>query len=295
MNCHDVQVTSTPADTPPDIREFFNRTTDYWDTLYEGRALIHRQMNDRKTTVLSEVQRLSRGHQLKILDLGCGTGILTQSLLEKGHYVAGLDCSENMLARLRQSVGGTFGKRFLGAIQAGVSHTPFQDGQFDLILCVGVIQYQHGENGVLKEISRLLKTGGHCILTLPNLLTVGHLTDPVYGLRFIQRLYRRLLFRTEPCAGTTGAFRIVGSLDGAEPYNKKYLKWEILPAIKKHGLELRKEIGYGFGPATFVGRALLPDKLSSRISDAITSMSKRPCMAWLLYFANRWVFVTQKV
>ena len=277
------------------VQEFFDRTTDYWETLYDGSTFIHRHMRDRKEIVLAEVEQISRGRQLTVLDLGCGTGVLTRSLLQQGHYVAGVDCAENMLVRLRRGANESSGGRFLGAIQATVTDTPFKDAQFDLVLCVGVIQYQRNEDDVLREISRVVRTGGHCVLTMPNLLTVSHLTDPLYGMRFIQRLWTRLFLQSQPCAGTHGAFRVVGEYGGAEPCNKKFLKWEIASALSRHKLELRREVGYGFGPLTFAGRELLPDHLSIRFSNAVNSVARRRGMRCLSYVANRWVFVVQKI
>lgn len=283
------------TDPTVDVQEFFDRTTEYWDTLYQGSTFVNRHMRDRKEIVLAEVQRISHGRQLKVLDLGCGTGILTRSLLEGGHRVAGVDCSYNMLAALRDGAEGSWGERFLGAFQAGVTDTPFQNEEFDLVLCIGVIQYQQNEDDVLREIGRVVKTGGHCVFTVPNLLTVAHLTDPLYGLRFIKRLWTRLFLRAEPWAGPHGVFRMVGDHGGKEPYNKKYLKLEITSALERHRLQLRKEIGYGFGPLTFISKELLPDRLSIHLSEAVNSIARQPGMKWLSYFANRWVFVVQKL
>lgn len=283
------------TNSPETIQEFFDRTTDYWDTLYGGTTFIHRHMQDRKAIVLAEVEQISHGRPLTVLDMGCGTGVLTRSLLERGHRVAGVDCAGNMLARLRRCTSQCPGERFLGVIQASVCATPFQDGQFDLVLCVGVIQYQQNEDGILKEISRLTRTGGYCVLTVPNLLTVAHLTDPIYGMRLFNRLWTRVFLKSEPCAGAHGAFRVVGEHGGAEPCNKKYLQWEIVPALARHGLILRKEIGYGFGPLTLGGRELVPDRISIRLSKAVDSLARCRGMKWLSYLANRWIFVVQKV
>jgi ubiquinone/menaquinone biosynthesis C-methylase UbiE len=277
------------------VQEFFDRTADYWDTLYQGGTFIHRHMRDRKEIVLAEVERIAHGRQLAVLDLGCGTGILTRSLLEKGHHVASVDCSQNMLARLRESADGPLGERFLGAFQAGVCDTPFQNERFDLVLCIGVIQYQQDEDDVLKEIVRVVKTGGYCVFTVPNLLTVAHLTDPLYGLRLVKRLWTRLVAEVEPRAGLHGAFRVVGDHGGTEPYNKKYLKWEIISALERHRLRLRQETGYGFEPLPFAGRECLPDCISISLSNTVTSITQLPRMKWLSHFANRWVFVVQKL
>lgn len=277
------------------IQEFFDKTTDYWDTLYDGTTFLHRHMRKRKAIVLAEVEQISRGRPLTVLDLGCGTGALTRSLLERGHRVAAVDCAGNMLTRLRRCTKGSAGDHLLGAIQACVSATPFPDSQFDLVVCVGVIQYQQNEDEVLTEISRVMQTDGYCVLTVPNLLTVTHLTDPIYGLRFFKRLWTRVFLKSEPGASVHGAFRVVGDHGGVQPHNKKYPEWEIVSALSRHRLKLQKTIGYGFGPLTLLGREFLPERISIRLSNAFDSVARRRRMRWLAYLSNRWVFVVQKV
>lgn len=282
-------------ETVAKVRDYFDSTTVYWDTVYEGNAFIHHHMNDRMRMVLAAVDEVSQRAQLRILDLGCGTGIVTQRLLQKGHRVAAVDCSAKMLAELRRSVGSYLFKQCVGAIQADVNYTPFRNDEFDLVLCVGVIQYQHNEDLVLSEISRVLRPKGHCIFTLPNLLTIAHLTDPIYVLRFIRRLLTRSLLGTELCSGESGVFKFLGEYGDAEPYNRKFVKPEVSRILRRHRLELRRETGYGFGPLTIITKAFLPERLSIGLSNTITSVSRCPGMRWFSYFANRWVFIAQKV
>src|SRR6516165_5579456 len=116
---------------------------------------------------------------------------MARSILQRGHSVVGLDCSENMLRKMMQSLNGNHTLAFLGAVRGIVADTCFPDGHFDLIVCVGVIQYQLNEELLIKEIGRLLKSGGFCVFSLPNLLTINHLTDPIYVLRALRRIWTR--------------------------------------------------------------------------------------------------------
>lgn len=95
-------------------------------------------MQQRKDTVLSMIDYLSHGTKLRVLDLGSGTGKLSECLVQRGHYVLALDCSENMLQKLRLALQH---KRpeFVGAVCAFGNEMCFRDEQFDLILCAGVL------------------------------------------------------------------------------------------------------------------------------------------------------------
>jgi ubiquinone/menaquinone biosynthesis C-methylase UbiE len=57
---------------------------------------------------------------------------------------------------------------------------PFRDNHFDLVTCVGVLQYLEKDMDCLKEISRVSKPGGRIIVTLPNLHRLNTLLDPYY-------------------------------------------------------------------------------------------------------------------
>ncbi len=274
----------------------FDRWSDYWENVYSGDSFISRHMNDRKNIVLSLVNQVSAGRQLNILDLGCGAGVLTQALLEKGHAVTAVDSSPVMLARLTALLEGGQPKypRFNGAIQALATDTGLQDRQFDLVVCIGVMQYHQNDQSLLKEIFRILKNDGTCILSLPNLMTVNHLSDPYYLLSACRALWTRCIRKTDNYVGLNGAFRFVGKKDDASFYNKKYLPWEIQAPIRQHGLVLQKRIGYGFGPLTFWEREFLPDKFSIIVSDAVTRLAQKFPFRWLAAFANRWVFQLHK-
>jgi SAM-dependent methyltransferase len=288
---------STPtlaADPHLGVREYFDRTADYWHSVYDGGGFLNRHMDERRTIILSIVDQVSYGRRLRVLDLGCGTGVLVQYLLQRGHSVAGLDISENMLRKMADSLHGAHGASFVGGIRGLVSDTCFADAQFDVIVCSGVIQYQVEEDRTLHEICRLLKDDGFCVFTLPNLLCIGHLADPVYFFRSVRRLWTRHFTRTEKPASKTGIYSLVGPPTESKLYSKKYVKSEVGPQIEQHGMVLRKTVGFGFGPVTFLEREILPDRLTSFLSERLTRLSQRRLFGGLSYLANRWVFLAQK-
>ncbi len=108
----------------------------------------------------------------KILDLGCGEGVLVNKFKNKGYDIVGADAnyeSENVLK-----------KDILG--------TEFEDSSFDIILCLDVLEHLDFEEQriALKEIKRILKPKGLLILTLPNL---AHFASRISFL-FLGRLIR---------------------------------------------------------------------------------------------------------
>ncbi|MDD2337624.1 MAG: methyltransferase domain-containing protein [Geobacteraceae bacterium] len=248
-------------------------------------------MADRKKLVLGLVRKYARGNALKILDMGCGTGILTRSLLDESHYVASLDCSKQMIEKLEESLKDSPYKTFLGAVLGNVAGTSFSADIFDAIICIGVFQYQLNDDNLLREISRILKKGGFCIFTLPNLLRLNYLLDPFYYFRFLVRTIKRMLLKAMGRdIGTPNA--LSGEVSDTLPYDKKYFMWELNESLEKQGLRIKEIIGFGYGPFTFWSKQIISDEISVKISNRLDRVTNK--VTFLKLFANRWAFVVEK-
>jgi ubiquinone/menaquinone biosynthesis C-methylase UbiE len=88
----------------------------------------------------------------RILDLGCGTGLVTETLRAEGRKVLGLDLAYPMLRKAKSRVGPTL-------VAGNAEYLPFQTGSLDLIVCRQMLHYTR-EAEVLCEAARVLRTGG---------------------------------------------------------------------------------------------------------------------------------------
>lgn len=101
----------------------------------------------------------------RVLDAGCGPGVMMEWFLSQGANVVGVDVSANMLKLAEQRVG-----------DAAVLHVadleepmPFlEDSSFDVILSSGTLGYVRDWLALFREFSRVLKPGG-CVV-----FSVGH-------------------------------------------------------------------------------------------------------------------------
>lgn len=101
------------------------------------------------------------------LDLGCGSGVLTKELLERGAKVVAIDGSPTMLKEAQAYVGDAYPNEPLWQ-QSDVQFLPdLCDGSFDGVLCSSVIEYADRPRDLLNEVARILRPHGKFILSVP--------------------------------------------------------------------------------------------------------------------------------
>jgi ubiquinone/menaquinone biosynthesis C-methylase UbiE len=96
------------------------------------------------------------------IDLGCGTGIYSIWLAEKGLSVTGVDLSKEML---KVAIEKSHDKNLcIDYKQADLHHLPYEDHTFDLAVCNIVLEFADSPELVIAEGLRVLKTGGRLVV-----------------------------------------------------------------------------------------------------------------------------------
>jgi ubiquinone/menaquinone biosynthesis C-methylase UbiE len=107
---------------------------------------------------------VSRG--AKILDAGCGTGLLTLALLRNLHFpvnITALDLSATSISAARKAVAESEGRtRDVTFAEGNLLSLPFADDSLDLVVTSGALEYVPLEEG-MTELSRVLTPGGHLL------------------------------------------------------------------------------------------------------------------------------------
>ncbi len=88
------------------------------------------------------------------LDIGCGTGIHTQTLANKGAAATGVDIAEGMLAQARKMYSDPI------FIQGSAVDLPFSDSQFSTVFSSMALQWVSDTRLVANEIARVLEKSG---------------------------------------------------------------------------------------------------------------------------------------
>ncbi len=113
----------------------------------------------------SEYQRLSeemRRHlpkNGKILDVGCGTGLIAIPLTKDGCEVHGIDNNDEMLARARLNAGSALGTS-MHLDNGDAEELAFADSSFDGVIANNVIFYVASPARMISEVRRVLKPSG---------------------------------------------------------------------------------------------------------------------------------------
>lgn len=152
-------------------------------------------------TRIRRVSELLTGfHQGKVLDIGCGPAVVANIFWDKPIEYHGVDISEAMIEVCRESFGNS--PQFTFSIQE-IETLGFADASFDVVLCLGVLEYVLDEPAAIREVARVLKPGGILIATMLNKTSPYELYDHYIhgklsgGIRKLVRLIRRLAKRRD--------------------------------------------------------------------------------------------------
>ncbi|MCU1263991.1 MAG: hypothetical protein JWM21_309 [Acidobacteria bacterium] len=106
-----------------------------------------------------------------ILDIGCGTGANLEMLSQFG-AAEGVDVSPDALAFCRQ--------RGLQNVRQGeAEHLPYEDGSFDLVTALDVVEHLDDDVAGLKEMRRVLRRGGYALLFVPAFMYLWGVQDDI--------------------------------------------------------------------------------------------------------------------
>lgn len=155
----------------------------------------------------------------RVLDVGCGGGLVAEALAERGCAVVGLDASLPSLRAARRHAGvrGTV-PSYLGGV---TERLPFAAESFDAAVCADSLEHVADLDATLREVARVLRPGGLLLFDTPtrSWRTRVALIWGAELLRFAPRrahVYGRLLTPGELTACCADAGLIVGELRGAE-------------------------------------------------------------------------------
>ncbi|MBC3796818.1 class I SAM-dependent methyltransferase [Acetobacterium tundrae] len=153
-------------------KKHFDESAEDYNNSYDGKFV--------KCMYDEIVERVLAANPKSILDLGCGNGnVLEKIKLKSDADLYGLDLSENMIESAKEKLGARVELKVGDAEQL-----PYDDNQFDIIVCNASFHHYPNPDQVLQEIHRVLKPNGTLVLGDPTAPFEWYLKFLNWGLKW---------------------------------------------------------------------------------------------------------------
>ena len=205
-----------------EVNKFDELAAKWWDMEGEFRPL--HQINPLRVGFIKDRCQLNG---IKILDVGCGGGILAEALGSLGANVTGIDASENTIgvAKSHSKTVGSDVKFLQNTIEEFRSSNPNE--RFDVITCLEMLEHVPSPGNIIKICSDMLNDNGDIFFST------------------INRNPRSYVF------AILGAEYILNLLPkGTHDYEKFIKPSELAKWIREAGLATKETIGLSYNPIT---------------------------------------------
>jgi 2-polyprenyl-6-hydroxyphenyl methylase/3-demethylubiquinone-9 3-methyltransferase len=157
MNTH-----ATQNVDPQEIAKFEALANRWWDKHSEFKPL--HEINPLRLNYIDELAPLPGK---KVLDVGCGGGILSEGLAQRGAHVKGIDMGEAPLSVAK-----------LHGLESGIKNTyeqitvealaELEPASYDIVTCLEMLEHVPQPESVIHACAKLLKPGGSLFLSTIN-------------------------------------------------------------------------------------------------------------------------------
>lgn len=204
---------------PAELAKFDALASRWWDTEGDFRPL--HQINPLRLDWIRQYVKLAGR---KAVDIGCGGGILAESLSAAGATVTGIDMAEAPLAvaRLHQIESGVTVDYRRTTAEALAAE---EAGQYDVVTCLEMLEHVPDPAQVIRSCAELLKPGGDVFFSTINRNPKSFLFA-IVGAEYVLRLLPK----------------------GTHEYEKFIRPSELEGWAREAGLSLRTSIGLHYNP-----------------------------------------------
>lgn len=215
------------------LQKEFSRARDY-ALEYRGKTTQAHFFNTRIRRV-SEL--LADFHQGRVLDIGCGPAVVGEIFRGKPVEYHGVDLSEDMIEVCRENYRDDPQYEF--SVQA-IEKLGFSDASFDVILCLGILEYVLDQPAAVREAVRVLRPGGTLIATMLNKMSPYELWERYVHGRVsggIRKVCRYLSGRKSDRGG-------IGTPQIERPFTRILAEKTFKGLLTSGGLEIEENLSY---------------------------------------------------
>jgi 2-polyprenyl-3-methyl-5-hydroxy-6-metoxy-1,4-benzoquinol methylase len=244
------------------VDSHFDTLAVHWKDLYAERSLegvIHQR---RRALALRWMLSLELPIGTRVLEVGCGAGLVA---IELAHHGYDVDCIDTSTAMVELAAADASQVDVPGRVTVDVGDVhslQFDSGAFDLVVALGVVPFLHDPQAALDEMARVARPGGWVLFSSDNKYRVNRVLDPRYTPFPRREAVKRAL---------TG----VGAKAPSVVPSKLFSRREIKRMTEKAGISAQRCETVGFGPFTFLGRNLLAEPPSINLDHWFQSCADR--------------------
>lgn len=204
-----------------ELNKFSELAHKWWDKGSEFKPL--HDINPLRLNYIDQAVSLSGK---TVLDVGCGGGILSESMAQKGATVTGIDLGEKALkvAQLHSLESGVTVDYQLIAVEALAEKQP---ASFDVVTCLEMLEHVPDPASVVTACAKLVKPGGRVFFSTINRNPKSYLLA-VIGAEYVLNMLPR----------------------GTHDYTKFIKPSELAGWMRSAGLSLQHQTGMSYNPIT---------------------------------------------
>lgn len=148
---------------PAEIEKFSSLASRWWDVNGEFKPL--HEINPLRTDFI--MQHCDGLFDKKVIDVGCGGGILAESMARHGALVTGIDMAKDSLevAKLHGLETQLNVEYTMTTVEDFASHN---NQQFDVVTCMEMLEHVPNPESVVNACAKLVKPGGHVFFSTLN-------------------------------------------------------------------------------------------------------------------------------
>ncbi len=204
-----------------ELNKFSELAHKWWDKTSEFKPL-----HDINPLRLNYIDKAISLKGKTVLDVGCGGGILSESMAMKGAKVTGIDLGEKALKvaqlhSLESNVDVSY--RLISAEELAIE----QPESFDVVTCLEMLEHVPDPASIVAACTKLVKPGGHIFFSTINRNPKSYLFA-VVGAEYILNMLPR----------------------GTHDYEKFIKPSELASWVRTSGLSLNHQIGMSYNPIT---------------------------------------------
>ncbi len=207
---------------PAELAKFSDLAHRWWDTESEFRPL--HQINPLRLAWIDDIVPVQGK---RIVDIGCGGGILADAMARKGADVLGIDLATKALkvAQLHALEAQTTGVSYREISAEALAAE--QPGSFDVVTCMEMLEHVPDPSSVVRACAQLVKPGGHVFFSTIN-RNAKAFVFAIVGAEYILNLLPR----------------------GTHEYAKFIKPSELASYAREAGLDLQHTRGMEYNPLT---------------------------------------------